>query len=168
MLVYRVLRGLGFFIAYPAVPRLQGGSNTHCGIYPPVYSSGFPRLFRVLVFSLHSARRLLERTWRRKESQLPYPNFLKSKPLTCLNARRKTQKAFSLGRYQANFFRTLGLRNFSQIPNKFRIFEIFSEFLKNFLRHRFPKINWPGNVLGRKLFVFFSVRLSMKFFQLVF
>ena len=70
----------------------------------PVYSSGFPRLFRVLVFSLHSARRLLERTWRRRESQLPYPNFLKLKPLTCLNARRKTQKVFSLGRYQANFF----------------------------------------------------------------
>ena len=35
MLVYRVLRGLGFFIAYPAVPMFQGGSNTHCGIYPP-------------------------------------------------------------------------------------------------------------------------------------
>ena len=127
MLVDRVLRGLDFFIAYPAVPMFQGGSNTHCGIYPPVYSSGFPRLFRVLVFSLHSARRLLERTWRRKESQLPYPNFLKSKPLTCLNARRKTQKVFSLGRYQANFFLgTFVLESFSKIPKKWQNFRIFS------------------------------------------
>ena len=31
----------------------------------------------------------------------------------------------------------------------------FPLLLKKFLRHRFPKKNWPSNVLGRKLFLFF-------------
>jgi hypothetical protein len=40
----------------------------------------------------------------------------------------------------------------------------FPLLLKKFLRHRFPKKNWPSNVLGRKLFLFFSMRLNMKKF----
>ena len=45
------------------------------------------------------------------------------------------------------------------IFKKFEFFEICSGFVKNFLRYRFPKKIWPGNVLGETLFVFFSVRL---------
>ena len=45
------------------------------------------------------------------------------------------------------------------IFKKFDFFEICSGFVKNFLRYRLPKKIWPGNVLGKTLFVFFSVRL---------
>ena len=50
------------------------------------------------------------------------------------------------------------------ILKKFEIFAIFSGFLKNFLRQRFPEKNWPGNVLGETFFVFVSVRLKNKMF----
>ena len=61
---------------------------------------------------------------------------------------------------QVKYFEKL-LKSYGRfILTKFEIFAIFSGFLKNILRHRFPKKNWPGSVLGETLFVFFSVRLK--------
>ena len=57
------------------------------------------------------------------------------------------------------------LKNGKKLENrKFpKFLNFLAGFLKFCLRQGFPKKNWPGSVLGRKLFLFFSVRLSMKF-----
>ena len=49
------------------------------------------------------------------------------------------------GRNRFNAYETYG----RFISKKFEIFDIGSGLLKNFLRHRLPKENWPGNVVGQ-------------------
>ena len=70
-------------------------------MYSPSFS-GFPDMTTRL--TLHIARRLPGAGSLSGFSYTLTLIFLKSKLFSCLNARRKTQKVFSLGRYQANFF----------------------------------------------------------------